>query len=163
MKKIKWELPFKNMHYLQSLTKDLARVQQIILLTAKEDAEGNVEKVSITLRDVDENTDNLILNIGAIIGAHSVGYSAMIERERELERIFISEAFERMMEEAANQEQENDGAPKGPDYVKGEVVVEEVIKEIVEIKEKAAIAPKTKKKDNNFVTKLRVILKNFQK
>lgn len=128
-RKITWELPFKNMHYLNSLTNDLAKIPQIILLTAIQDAEGVVEKVNITLRNTGENRDSLILHIGAILGVHSVGYAEKMEEMEEAKADFmgaigdlLSAMKERKEEVAENeiskaQEQETDGAPKGEDFV----------------------------------------------
>ena len=218
-RKITWELPFKTMHYLNSLTDVLAKVPQIILLTAIQDAEGVVERVNITLRNTGENRDSLILQIGTIIGAHSVGYAARMQKAEENMqefKAFCECMVEEILQQSKDQEQEIDFVPekgldldgtedlfkkadiqddlppedKGTvtvddkeeiesvidspeeilekveevvDKIEEEEKVEEVIKEIVEIKEKASVKPKSKKKDNVFITKLRVILNNFKK
>ena len=126
MKKIEWELPFKNMHYLNSLTESLAKIPQIILLTAIQDSEGVVDKVNITLRDNYENRDSLILNIGTVIGAHSVGYAARMEQMEEAKADFMETVIgllhqlkvqKQEKEISKDREQEIDGAPKGEDFI----------------------------------------------
>lgn len=84
MKTIKWTLPFKNMNYLASLTEELARNPFIILITGIQDSNQNIDSCSITIKDV-ENIDEVILFIGATIGAHSVAYAIeMMEQQTQL-------------------------------------------------------------------------------
>jgi hypothetical protein len=169
MDKITWELPFKSMHYLDSLTSDLAEISQIILLTAFADVDGNVDSVNITLRDVGQSRDNTILTIGAIIGAHSVGYSIELKEqtERDLEtEVFIKEIldeeeealdFNEIFQNDIDHEQNKEEAPHDPQVENQEEEVEKVIEEIVKI------SPVSKKKDSSFIAKLRVILNNYKK
>lgn len=129
MKTIKWELPFKNMHYLNSLTDDLAENPHIILITGVQTEAGAIDRCIINIRHTDENMDNIILNIGAIIGRHEANYERALERKAMFE--FIDEIFSGLEEEVSvAREQESDGGPKGEDFKpedKEEVVEEKEI------------------------------------
>lgn len=73
MKTIRWELPFKTEHYLLSLTKEIAHHPAIILITAMKDFNGNVDSCNITFNE--EATDEVVLYLGATIGAHAVSFA----------------------------------------------------------------------------------------
>lgn len=134
MRKIKWELPFKNMHYLESLTEDLANHPNIILMTAIQDKEGVVGVCKIHLKETEENMDDVILHIGTIIGAHSAGYAVMMKEKEEA----LDFCFGVIEEILTAQEQEQDGGPKGEDFKpkedKGVPEVEEDKEEVAEEK-----------------------------
>lgn len=83
MKTIKWELPFKTEHYLLSLTKEIQHCPAIILITTVKDFYGNVDSCNITLNE--KATDEIVLNLGATIGAHSVSFA--MDRMEEQQQI----------------------------------------------------------------------------
>lgn len=107
MKIIKWSLPFKNTHYLNELTGLLAVNPFVMLVTAEVDSEQNVDSCNIT---VVNSEPEVVLSIGAAIGAHLVSYSLDMaeqqveEQKNPLEDLFKAFAeqneFEMMVQEA---------------------------------------------------------------
>lgn len=154
MKRIKWELPFKSMDYLESMTEDLVNNPYIILITATEDHKGIVDSCTIGIRDND-NMDEVILLIGATIGAHSVSYTAQTMTSHQymlgfclgahlMGDIEFKEKNEDLFEKAEVQEEE--------EIEEEETVTEEEIKEVIE-----------KTPDSPAKALLRKILDNFKK
>lgn len=114
MKTIQWELPFKNMHYLNSMTSDIAMNPHVILITGIQDEEGNISKCNITIKESEhENMDNVILHLGAAMGAHSVVYTQqMLELQEQIEETktaffgAMKEMIENIQSDAQEEEEE---------------------------------------------------------
>ena len=144
MKTIKWELPFKTMHYLNSLAEELAQNPSIILITGIQDEEGNINSCNIGLRE--PVSDEALVHLGITIGVHSVSYPMALQQTEE-DRVEIEDTKVRAETKGAVitvvEEEEVET-----------VNVEDVITEIIEIKKKPGNQPRLM---------LRKILNNFKK
>ncbi len=81
MKTVNWILPFANMHYLNSLTEELANNPMVVLITGIQSERGEIDSCNIRIRE-SEDGDDVLLLIGATIGAHSVAYAMEIMEAR---------------------------------------------------------------------------------
>lgn len=118
MKTIQWQLPFKEVSYLNSMTAEIANNPSVILITAVQDATGFVDSCNIMLRD-SENTDEVIFMLGATLGAHSVAYALetmyQLEEEQETEEIEEQEEEQEQIEEEVTTEEIEEVIKKTPD------------------------------------------------
>jgi len=74
MRTIKWVLPFATKDYLLQMTQELCDNPFVKLITGLENNQGGVSEAYITIEET-ENIEEVILYIGATIGAHSVTYA----------------------------------------------------------------------------------------
>lgn len=155
MRKIKWDLPFKNMQYLVSLTEELAAHTSVILITGIETEAGEINSCHIFLRE-SENNEKELFDLGILIGGHTVYYALNVQQEADEEQHEEGVPFsekETVQEEVVKTEDDVVNTFNISDTVVEEEVVEE---EVVEIIEKPII-------ETQFRVILRKILSNFKK
>ena len=195
MKRISWNLPFRDMDYLNSLTEELALNPHVLLITGVQTESGDIDRCNLILRE-SEDMDSVIFTLGASVGAHSIAYGIeKVEAEADFEAAvaMFEEAVKNMRQNAFDEEQNEEGAPKGEDFIskpeekesedifdegdRTDIDVEKIIEteetvqekeeeEVVKeeiIEEKEKIEPTNVVTDTKFRSLLRVILKNFMK
>ena len=95
MRRINWELPFKTMEYLVSLTDEIIDNPYVALITALQRCPNSpVYACTISLRE-DKNIDEVLLHLGATLGGHATLYAQ--KQKEELENLYrkqMGDAFD---------------------------------------------------------------------
>jgi hypothetical protein len=147
LKTINLDLKYKTKHYLKSLTAELVENSNVKLIVAIQDASGHIDQCDISVAE-SNSTDDTILQLGMNIGAHAVYYKLDQTFQEFVEDLLKKRA--RIDQMCADVEQNQEGAPKGEDFVFEEDLFgqQKEEEEIVETK---------------FRILLRGILRNFKK
>jgi hypothetical protein len=119
MKTVKWDLPFNNLAYLESLTGELANHPNVLLITALHNSDEDVEYCKIHFQKSEHmSIAEAILDVGVTIGMHQVGYTEKMLAREELTRTIesIMEAIVGELEEEEDVPEEGPGPiPMSPD------------------------------------------------
>lgn len=106
MKKVIWDLPFKTMHYLESLTEELSTLSPVRLITGIQTPEGEIKQANIFLKDIEEAEETALVHLGVIMGRHSAEYATRME-----ESIAEVDFIETILDKITEAEIKLDSAP----------------------------------------------------
>lgn len=83
MKTIKFELPYKDMDYLASLTEAISEHPEVILVTAFRDENDVIRDCTVSVRE-NSNTNEILFQLGVTVGMHASNYTLRMVEEQEI-------------------------------------------------------------------------------